>query len=192
MPCKRLAAGALLVGSLVFLGCMGQRNQEMSRQESAVTSSPAMTKASTQPATDRYTADGFLKPEYWPKTVQEAVDFLMTEVPDESKREIMSTAREDVIGKYHFWLGMSIRNGFGLWANNDALLKDCAMRDPDILRILKEHPGVVFSGPDHDEYLKNHPSTQPVEVIYYHPDSASSIIIEALWDRLHGSSEQAR
>ncbi len=86
----------------------------------------------------------------YPKTVEEAVNQLISELPIHDKRRI-SNMSEDALGNLHFSLGQVIRNEFGLWAGNEELLESCRS---------------VAGKTD------------------LHIDSASSVIIEALWERL--------
>lgn len=88
----------------------------------------------------------------FPRTVEEAVDFLMRSLDPGVQEAIKQTNYQDLI-KYHFGLGMYIRNEFGLWAGNYALLKSCGSADT-------------------------------------HPDNASMVIIQALWNKLQGDKEK--
>jgi hypothetical protein len=80
----------------------------------------------------------------WPSTVNDAVTRLLSELSEKDKEAIKVTKRDDLI-KYHFNLGLWIRNNFGLWNGNYSLLTDCHSK---------------------------------------HPDGASGVIIEALWQKL--------
>jgi hypothetical protein len=60
----------------------------------------------------------------WPRTVDEAVDRLISVLSDENKQVIRDNTEGNLID-YHFGLGMYIRNQFGLWAGNKALLESC-------------------------------------------------------------------
>lgn len=64
---------------------------------------------------------------------------------------VRSMPKDDLI-EFHFGWGMGIRNAFGLWGGNEALLQSCA-----------EARGYPF----------------------IHPDDASMVIIEAVWERLN-------
>jgi len=66
----------------------------------------------------------------WPKTVDEAVDRLLTELEPADQREIRSKAKDDLI-VYHISLGLYIRNSFGLWGGNWALLRSADENHPD-------------------------------------------------------------
>lgn len=87
-----------------------------------------------------------------PRTVDEAVDQLMAQMSPDDLTAIREMSVNDLIS-LHFSLGMTIRNQFGLWRGNDALLESCA-------------------------------SVRGVPSGFFHPDSASGVIIEALWRRL--------
>lgn len=79
----------------------------------------------------------------FPQTVSESVSRLLSNMDESELRKIAATRKGDLI-LFHSGLGMGIRNSFGLWRGNQALLNDCGNADG-------------------------------------HPDSCSTIIIEALW-----------
>lgn len=87
----------------------------------------------------------------WPRTVEEAVERLIDEMPDDLVLELAYTPEDHLI-IYHRWLGMGIRNNFGLWRGNKSLLRSCGSAD-------------------------------------MHPDSASTVIIKATWERLREKME---
>jgi len=66
----------------------------------------------------------------WPKTVDEAVDRLLIELKPADQLEIRSKAKDDLI-LYHISLGLYIRNSFGLWRGNRALLRSAGENQPD-------------------------------------------------------------
>ena len=101
-----------------------------------------------------------LRPEEWPKTVEEAVDQLISSMSEEDKEALRNTPEQDLI-LFHHGVGTYIRNEFGLWSDNKELLKSCGSR--------------IFPESGYDEYL-----TMMVD-----PDDASMEIIEATWIRLH-------
>jgi hypothetical protein len=183
MSVKQSILGALLAGSLAVPGCCAQKDRSAACGQAAMSRSPTTQKTSAQLPDNRRNADGFLKPEYWPRSVDQAVDLLLAELSTESKQKLRSTPRDELI-MYHHGFGTGIRNDFGLWANNDELLRDCGLRDQGIRRTMKEHPDAILIGSDPVKYGKEHPSSRPVEMIVIHPDGASQVIIEALWDRL--------
>jgi hypothetical protein len=89
----------------------------------------------------------------WPQDVESAVARLLALLSEEDKETVRSTP-EDRLGQFHFTWGMGIRNSFGLWAGNQALMDSCAQ------------VGTSFDD----------------------PDSASGIIIKAVWNQLTGHS----
>lgn len=64
-----------------------------------------------------------MEPQY-PKSVDEAVELLLTKISDEDRHAIRKMAEQE-LSLLHFSLGNLIRNGFGLWENNEELLKAC-------------------------------------------------------------------
>ena len=59
-----------------------------------------------------------------PKSIQEAVQVLLTEL-SEKDQQIIRIMAEDQLSSLHFSLGNHIRNEFGLWQDNEELLKAC-------------------------------------------------------------------
>jgi hypothetical protein len=86
-----------------------------------------------------------------PDSVEVAVDRLVMVLDQEEKAQIAGTSLDDLVADYHFSLGLQIRNAFGLWGKNPALMASC---------------GSLMA------------------------DDASSVILTALWVRLHGSGER--
>jgi hypothetical protein len=66
----------------------------------------------------------------WPKTVDEAVARVLTELTEIQKAEVRDTKEKDLIS-FHYSLGLMIRNEFGLWKGNKSLMADCQASDPD-------------------------------------------------------------
>ena len=92
----------------------------------------------------------------WPQTVEAAVDGLLSRLPDDGIGAIGAMDRGELIS-LHFTLGLWVRDAFGLWQGNQALLDSCA----------------------------DHVTSHEVHALWTgHPDDASSIILEALWLRL--------
>src|SRR5271165_4440286 len=89
----------------------------------------------------------------WPQTVSEAVDRLLGNMSTADREEFQGLSEDDLI-TLHFGMGMGIRNQFGLWEGNDALLGDCAEASGR---------GGEFSW------------------LSIHPEDASTIILTALW-----------
>src|SRR3954453_13173309 len=69
-------------------------------------------------------------PAEWPKTMAEAVERIVSGLDPRSRKALKRTTREDLV-KLHLSWGMAIRNQFGLWAGNGALLRDCRTTEPD-------------------------------------------------------------
>jgi hypothetical protein len=59
-----------------------------------------------------------------PKTVEQAVSHLMTELSVHDKRKVMNTSKDN-LETLHISLAMDIRNDFGLWSGNEKLLESC-------------------------------------------------------------------
>lgn len=75
----------------------------------------------------------------WPRTVDEAVERLLAEMKPETRRELLGLPVDD-LPLLHCGLAMQIRNGFGMWSGNDALLEDCGSEEPDIASwVVVEH-----------------------------------------------------
>jgi len=64
------------------------------------------------------------KPSKHPQSVAEAVSALLAQIKPEDKEQIRRMEQKDLTD-LHFSLGMYIRNNFGLWQGNRALLADC-------------------------------------------------------------------
>jgi hypothetical protein len=58
----------------------------------------------------------------WPLSVDSASEEVVGWLSDEQKAELVSTPRDELY-RYHFGLGTTIRNEFGLWGGNWALLE---------------------------------------------------------------------
>jgi len=66
----------------------------------------------------------------WPKTVDEAVTRILSTMPEKDRKTVRETSKDDLIQFHHGW-GTGIRNGFGLWRGNRALMDDCKAKHPD-------------------------------------------------------------
>ena len=64
-----------------------------------------------------------MKPEH-PKSIKEAIQLLLTDLPEKDRQAIRMMAEEDM-SSLHFSLGNYVRNEFGLWGSNAELLKAC-------------------------------------------------------------------
>jgi hypothetical protein len=66
----------------------------------------------------------------WPRTLDEAVEQLALGLSRNEKEDI-ARLPEDHLIDLHFGLGARIREEFGLWRQNKALLASCGSHDPD-------------------------------------------------------------
>lgn len=111
------------LGSLLILsGCQSIKSPTETKQQVVVPSpSHAITTISpTAPnASDNFDYD----PSHPVTTVDKAVDIMMARLSPDDLNYLKNSTEAD---KYwlHFGLGMGIRNSFGLWKGNEALLKD--------------------------------------------------------------------
>jgi len=85
---------------------------------------------------------------------------LVLELSQAGKDAIAATPEADLIELHFSPLGAAIREGFGLWEGNDALMADC-------------HRARLAGGADAE-------SLQAIN-----PDDAAMVIIRVLWKRLH-------
>jgi hypothetical protein len=70
-------------------------------------------------------------PKNWPRTVDEAVEVILTKwLSPRGKAEFQAMKREE-LGDCHFGLGLSIRNEMGLWGGNEELKRDTGEYHPD-------------------------------------------------------------
>lgn len=99
-----------------------------------------------KPATETTAADNN-KERRLPRTVEEAVALIIKDMSEKDKQTLRSKKKDELI-MYHLGWGTGIRNSFGLWGGNRALMKD--------------------TGADH-------------------PDDASMVIIEAVWEKLQNT-----
>lgn len=60
----------------------------------------------------------------YPKTIEEAVDLLISSLSEEQRQEFMNMP-EEKLDTLHFTLGMYIRNTFGLPVRNPELFAAC-------------------------------------------------------------------
>ena len=60
-------------------------------------------------------------PDQRPRTVAEAVQILIAKLPSDYLGH-MALATEESLAEYHLTLGMTIRNDFGLWGENQELI----------------------------------------------------------------------
>lgn len=93
-----------------------------------------------------------------PRTLQEAVDRLTIWLSFEDKAQITARAKDDLFD-LHFGIGNRIREDFGLWGSNPALLLDCQRASLGGAPNIPDAPSISA-------------------------DEASMVILCALWDRL--------
>ena len=105
-----------------------------------------------------------------PTSVKKVVKNLIDALTAERKNQIKNSEDEDLVN-YHHNLGTIIRNEFGLWKDNDPLLRDC-------LRIQRTKYTSEYKSTK--EYYKK--NNVPIRII--HPDDASMVIIKELKRRL--------
>lgn len=67
----------------------------------------------------------------WPMTVEEAVDRILVELPEEDKEVIKNKPSDFDMIFYHHGLGTWVRNKFGLWQDNEELLRSCGCGQAD-------------------------------------------------------------
>lgn len=65
-----------------------------------------------------------------PQTIEQAVGVLLEQLPVGKKANIAAMSRDALI-TLHFGLGAQIRNDFGLWSGNTALLESTGNSHPD-------------------------------------------------------------
>lgn len=104
-----------------------------------------------------------------PKTIDEAIDFIMSKLTEEDKESIRETKREDLIRKHHK-LGLYIANSLGLWRDNKKLLVSCGMYKISSMGI---------------KDLKD-------EFPFTDPHDSSHIIMTAIWERLQEHDEESQ
>lgn len=67
----------------------------------------------------------------WPMTVEEAVNRILSELPEEDVEIIRNTPSALDMVRFHHGLGTWVRNTFGLWEGNKELFRSCGLEDPD-------------------------------------------------------------
>ncbi len=66
-----------------------------------------------------------------PRTVDDAVRLLKSELSPSYRDFLLRMPRETAQARLHFGLGLEIRNRFKLWGGNSALMKSCGVPHPD-------------------------------------------------------------
>ena len=118
--------------ALFFLGC-GRKEEPDVGDPMAVSSPEEPARGAVNASQSNHSETGKKQSgseDEWPRTVEEATARLLAVMSDKDKELVRKTAEEDLIGFHHGW-GMGIRNDFGLWQGNDALLKSCGEQHPD-------------------------------------------------------------
>ncbi|TRZ48892.1 hypothetical protein D4S03_09090 [bacterium] len=69
-------------------------------------------------------------PHKLPQSVDDAVDILLSDLSLNSEIHMAAMKEEDIAG-LHFSLGSAIRNEFGLWTGNEALMESCRKTSGD-------------------------------------------------------------
>lgn len=67
----------------------------------------------------------------WPTSIPAAVDQLIIELSPDNVREIRALSPDGVVPALHGSIGAYIRNAFGLWRENTALLAACDTDNAD-------------------------------------------------------------
>jgi hypothetical protein len=117
-----------------------------------------------------------------PRTLAQAVERLLAELPDEDQQRLRAMKREDLI-LLHLSLGAGMRNEFPIWGN-EPLLRSCAIdRRP---RIAAEMEAALRKAWFWQRGAIREAFGRLLRRESTHPDDASQIIIEAAWERLQG------
>ena len=69
-------------------------------------------------------------PDPWPESVKEAVEITLKYLTPEDQTNLRKYKKEDLV-QYHMTWGMGIRNAYGLWGQNQKLLRDCGTQEAD-------------------------------------------------------------
>ena len=68
----------------------------------------------------------------FPSSINEAADLLELQISENEKAYIVAVDDESGLGKFHFSLGLYVRNHFGLWSEDSELMKNAGWSaDPD-------------------------------------------------------------
>jgi len=68
--------------------------------------------------------------DHLPQTIEQAVGVLLEQLSAGEKHQIAAMSQDDLI-YLHFGLGTQVRNDFGLWSGNTALLESTSNTHPD-------------------------------------------------------------
>ena len=126
MKTKRCVATGVVLVLLCVAGC--QKQTEALPQEDPSQASEAETLPQADPPRE---SEAETQPQKdWPKTLDEASDRLIAGMSDEDQQTVRETKKDNLI-QFHLGWGMGIRNSFGLWQGNQALLESCGGGHPD-------------------------------------------------------------
>jgi hypothetical protein len=67
----------------------------------------------------------------WPRTLQDAVDYLIRTLPQAEKERLAAVSKIDLIEVGFFGLGAHIRKVCGLWQGNQTLMASCGALNPE-------------------------------------------------------------
>ncbi|MBZ0217508.1 MAG: hypothetical protein K8F25_13195, partial [Fimbriimonadaceae bacterium] len=59
----------------------------------------------------------------FPTSIDEAADLLQLQITEDEKAEIVAIGDESDLARFHFSLGLYVRNHFGLWSEDSELMK---------------------------------------------------------------------
>jgi hypothetical protein len=102
----------------------------------------------------------------WPSTLDEAVTQLIASLTEEEKDVFCKLRKSDVGHSCHFDLSLWVRNSFGFYQGNDALIEECAKLD-----------GNCYTNRNGEKYF------------FTDPDDASAMIVMAAWKRLRSQQK---
>jgi hypothetical protein len=66
----------------------------------------------------------------WPNSLDDAVKICLLTMTAAEKSELKNTSEENLI-MAHFGWAVNMRNEFGMWQENTALIKSCCANNPD-------------------------------------------------------------
>ena len=104
------------VATLLLSACTSNASESVKAQPATPTS-PASSSSQTDAAS-------------LPKTVEEAVTYVIKRMSPEDQAKVRATPKDDLIRFHRTW-GSGLRNDLGLWKGNDALFKATGAKHPD-------------------------------------------------------------
>lgn len=78
-----------------------------------------------------------------PSTIADAVNRLLSDLTIDDKHRIKNSSEDDLIN-FHFDLGLSIRNDFGLWEKESKLLENCKELSGDPFLHVDDASGIIL------------------------------------------------